>query len=94
MEAQQYEEAESTLKSNVTWMPMAREQAVPLAALSVCSVNLNRNCDFHVQRKFEAYLDNWKHPAPDHCQPSGKGRPPVAIVHADRLGLDIEDCTK
>ena len=72
--------------TNVTWMPMSRELTVPLAALSVCNVNLEPNCDFHVSRKYESYLDSWRHPAPAHCQPGGK-LPSAPVVHADRLGI-------
>lgn len=83
---------EDTKESNLTWMPMARDQTVPLAALSVCYVNVNRGCDFHVEKKFDVYNNDWRNPAPKHCRSSKKTKRSVdGVIHADRLGFTF-DC--
>ena len=81
---------ETIVKTNITWMPMAREHTVPLAALSVCHPNIERGCDFHKERKWESYYDAWKSPGPSHCQRARK-QEPDPIVHSDRLGASF-DC--
>jgi hypothetical protein len=78
------------LKSNLTWMPMAREQTVPLASLTVCNVNVHKGCNFHIEKKFEAYRDSWQNPAPLHCQ-RGRKKRKEPVIHSDRLGMTF-DC--
>jgi hypothetical protein len=78
------------LQTNLTWMPMAREQVVPLASLAVCHVNIHKGCNFHIEKKYEAYLESWKNPAPKHCQRGRQGKE-EKVIHADRLGMTF-DC--
>ena len=71
----------------MSWMPLAREKTVPLAALSVCHVNIDTGCDFHVTQKLRQYMEDWKQPAPAHCRVNPK-RPAPIPIHADRLGME------
>lgn len=72
------------------WLPLATDDPhTPLAARSVCYINIDDGCDFHTKQKERAYLAAWKSPAPEHCQPRWY-KPPVAPpIHADRLGLEV-----
>ena len=82
------EEGSTTIQTSLSWMPLAREQTVPLAALSVCHVNIDTGCDFHVTQKLRQYMEDWKQPAPAHCQVNPK-RPAPVPIHADRLGMKM-----
>jgi hypothetical protein len=79
---------EQPVRTKMSWMPMAPENTVPLAALSVCHVNIDTGCDFHVAQKLREYMSDWSDPAPIHCK-RNKSKPPIPVVHADRLGMEF-----
>ena len=81
-------EQTSTVLSKQSWMPLAKEKIVPLAALSVCHVNIDTGCDFHVAQKMREYLNDWQNAAPAHCQ-SKQTKPVAPMLHANRLGVEI-----
>ena len=83
------EEEETSVRSNVTWMPMARDQVVPIAALATCHVNLHKGCNLQVEQKYANYLRSWQNPGPQHCQP--KPLPEDQPIFSDRLGFNL-DC--
>ena len=90
IEEEDPENGAGKLQSNLTWMPMAREQIVPLASLAICHVHVHQGCNFHIEKKFESYMESWRNPAPKHCQ-VGRQPPKQAVMHADRLGMTF-DC--
>ena len=81
------EQGSSSIQTNLSWMPLARENIVPLAALSVCHVNIDTGCDFHLTQKLREYMQHWQQPAPGRCQGKPK-RPQPTPIHADRLGME------
>ena len=82
---------EQVVQPTTSWLPLAyNDPHTPLAARSICYVNVDENCDFHLKQKKQAYLEAWKSPAPEHCQPRWKRDPPGVPIHADRLGMVIE----
>ena len=68
----------------------SRDPIIPLAALSVCHINLNSACDHHTEQLKRNYLAEWRYPAPAHC----RSAPPVLIeeIRLNRLGLNIDLC--
>ena len=73
----------------MNWLPVSSSDLTPLAALSVCYINLDDGCNFHQDRKQEAYLRAWANTAPPHCRTGGPAKQDEEI-HADRLGIEIK----
>ena len=59
--------------TNLSWLPMADSDIIPLAALSSCHVNLNDSCDLPAQQISHNYAESWRQPAPEHLRSKGKG---------------------
>ena len=69
-------------------LPTLNGEAV--ASLTTCNTNLNRTCDFHMAQKFQIYLQQWRSPAPAHCQRRGRPVEPAPALFYDRLGVNME----
>jgi hypothetical protein len=68
----------------------SRDTLTPIAALSVCYVNLNGSCDLHTEQLVRDYIADWRHPAPAHCR---TGPPPKSeVIQYNRLGLNTSIC--
>lgn len=76
-----------------THLPLSSRDVTPLAALQVCSINLDAACGFWEKQKRRDYLASWMNPGPERCR-SVVDAPPKVVepLHADRLGIDI-DCS-
>lgn len=59
--------------TNLSWLPLAETDIIPLAALSSCSINLNDSCDLPAQQISQNYAASWRQPAPEHLRPKGRG---------------------
>lgn len=70
----------------------SRDINSPLAALSICHINLQGDCDFAKKIRTSNYIESWRHPAPHRC--STEDRKPDIIIENNRLGLDGGVCTE
>jgi hypothetical protein len=59
--------------TNISWLPLADSDIIPLAALSSCHINLNDSCDLSSQQISISYAEAWRHPVPEHLRTRGKG---------------------
>lgn len=85
----------SIVDSGIYSLPrFSGDRMTPLAALSVCHVNLNASCDFHTQELQRNYLKAWRFPGPAYC---GDGYDAVRIdpIKYNHLGINTEEmCIK
>ena len=81
-------------------MPLSSDNTVPQsrgwsvtapvpAALCICSVNLDTNCNFQVEQKYKNYLTEWKTPAPKSCRNRDKPITEATVLYSDRLGVEL-----
>ena len=61
----------------------------PLLSLTVCYVNLNKDCDFMKKQKEAEYMLAWQHPAPPHCNSYTEKR---KVLPQGRMGWYKSNC--